>query len=241
MTLPEAAERAGLDRQRYLALEGGSVDRTTDSANLMLTTARAFGLEEIRVAYVDEVMQYMKLDLSSDAPPTIFVDTLQLDVRELKDQAVFVSPSHLLALFDRVGPRETLSSREAVAKQLIELWVTAIFTLSLQDGRDYYIRLVKDDPPDAEVLAIDATAGTLSLMMVEVTRHGNYSKDLHEVIRKKLNKRYQEGTMLVVLVEQAEKVPVADLVEFVRQNNPYNQRICLLGSAAAPEATRSCL
>ena len=42
------------------------------------------GLEELRFSYVDELQQYMKMDLSTDGPLTIFIDTLGFDVRELQ-------------------------------------------------------------------------------------------------------------------------------------------------------------
>ena len=43
-----------------------------------------------------------------------------------------------------------------------------------------------------------------------------HSKDLVEVIGKKLSKKYQEGTVLVVLVEQAESIVVNELDDFIR-------------------------
>ena len=41
-------------------------------------------------------------------------------------------------------------------------------------------------------------------------------------------------TVLIVLVEQAERIMVAELDEFIRTNNPYNQRIFIIGGSTAP-------
>ena len=60
------------------------------------------------------------------------------------------------------------------------------------------------------------------------------SKDLIEVIGKKLRKRYQKGTILVVLVEQAETIHPNELDAFVHANNPYNQQIVIIGGSGAP-------
>ena len=147
---------------------------------------------------------------------------------------MFVSPYHVSDLVERIGFDKTLASRQPVDKQLIELWTTAIFTLSLNTDRDYYVRLVRDDPPDAEVLEIDGTSRSFSGIRVEITQHGSHSKDLVDVVGKKLRNRYHEGTVLIVLVEQAESIMVAELDEFIRTNNPYNQRIFIIGGSTAP-------
>lgn len=84
----------------------------------------------------------MKVDLSAEEPLTTFVDTLRLEVGELKRQAVFVSPRHVIAFVERIGFFKTLASRQPADKQLIELWIAAVFTLCLDRGRDYYVRLV---------------------------------------------------------------------------------------------------
>ncbi len=76
----------------------------------------------------------MNMDLSTDGPLTIFIDTLGFDIRELKEQSVFVSPYHVLTLVERFGFYKTFASRQPADKRLIELWIAAVFTLWL--GRD---------------------------------------------------------------------------------------------------------
>ena len=234
VTSTVAAERAEFDLALYRALEEGSVVRNVDNVGLMVSAARCLGLEEMRFSYVDEIQQYIKVDLSADGPLTIFVDTLRLDARDLKKQSVFVSPSYVLALVERIGFDKTLVSRQLVDKQLIELWITAIFTLCLNRDLDYYVRLVRQDPPDAEVLEINRTAGNLSAIRVEITQHGSHSKNLADVVGKKLRNRYHEGTVIVVLVEQSENILVAELDEFIRKNNPHNQAIFIIVGSKAP-------
>ena len=186
-------------------------------------------MEAARFSYVDEVQQFMKVDLSTDGPQVIFLDSVRLDVRELKEQSVFISPHRVLALVEELGFFETLASRKLVDKQLIELWVAAVFTLVLDDGLDYYVKLARSDPPDVELLRVNAAEGHMDGIMLEITQHGTHSQDLFDVIGKKLRKRYQEGTVLVVLVEKAEEIPVVDLDEFIRANNPHNQHIVIIG------------
>ena len=60
---------------------------------------------------------------------------------------------------------------------------------------------------------------------------GGTRRGLVDVIGKKLRKRYQEGTVVVVLVERAESVPVADLDDFIREDNPYDHRIVIIGGS----------
>ena len=95
--------------------------------------------------------------------------------------------------------------------------------------------MARDDPPDAEVLLMDSTAGKMSVIRLEITQYGSHSKDLVDVIGKKLRKKYQEGTVIVVLVEQAENIILNELDDFIRTNNPYNQNVfIIMGSSQAP-------
>ena len=230
-----AAERAELDPALYRALEEGSAARNVENVGLMVSAAICLGLEEVRFSYVDEVQQqHMKVDLSTDRPLIIFLDRLRFDVRELKEQAVFVSPYQVLALVERIGFYETFASRHPADKQLIELWTAAVFTLCLGRERDYYVRLARDDPPDAEVLEINAADRNLRGISLEITQRGSHSKDLVDVIGKKLRKKYQKGTVLVVLVEQAENILINELDDFIRTNNPYHHRIFIIGGSKTP-------
>lgn len=229
-----AAERAELGPVLYRALEQGSFARNLDNVNLMLTAARRLGMKDARVTYIDEVQQYMKVDLSKEGPLTIFVDTLRLNARDLREQSVFISPSLELAFIERLGFDKTLASRKPVDKQLIELWISAVFTLCLNGDLDYYVRLVKDDPPDTEVLRINGTGENMGVIRVEITQHGSHSKGLADVVGKKLRHKYPEGTVLVVLAEHAEKILVTELDKLIRKNNPHKQRIYIIGGAKEP-------
>jgi len=234
LTSAVAAERAELSLTLYRALEHGSVARTTGNLGLMMSASRCLGMETVRFSYVNEVQQYMKVDLSADGPLIVFIDTWRLDIRDLKEQSAFVSPYHVLALVERIGFYETFASRQLADKLLIEMWIAAVFTLSLGSGRDYYLGLISDNAPDVEVLVVNGTDRRFSGIRVEITRHGSHSKDLIDVIRKKLRKKYQEGTVIVVLVEQAEDILINELDGFIRTNNPYDQRIFVIGGSTEP-------
>ena len=55
-----------------------------------------------------------------------------------------------------------------------------------------------------------------------------------DVIGKKLCKKYEEGTVLAVLVDQQEIIDINELDDFIRANNPYSQRIFIIGGSEAP-------
>ena len=232
ITSARAAKRARLDAARSRALEKGAVQRSQHTIALMVSVARSLSLKSIRASYADEIGQYMRIDLSTDRPLTTFVDNLEVDVTQLKEQGHFVSPYGVLALVEPTGFYTTFESSSPIDKRIVELWIAAVFTLGLGRGRDYYVRLVSDDPPDVEVLVIDRKSTSLNVIRVEITQHGRHSKSLVGVIGKKLLKRYQDGTVLVVLVEQSASVPVADVYEFIRKNNPHHQRIYIIGGGA---------
>lgn len=93
---------------------------------------------------------------------------------------------------------------------------------------------MSDDPPDAEVLVVDRADGAVSTIRVEVAQCGRYSKNVYEVIHKKLLKRYHQGTVIVVLVEESPRLSVADLFDFIRDNNLQNQRVYIVGAGTKP-------
>ena len=236
ITSKVAAECAGIDPALYRRLEEGSAVRSSENLGLMLSAAESLGLKEVRFSFVHEVQQQclkLELPLPTDGPLVLFLDKLRYDVQELKEQSVFVSPYQVLVLVERIGFNEAFASRKPAGKQLIELWIAAVFTLCLGRGRDYYVGLGRYDPPDAEVLGINGTSGDMSLIPLEITQYGIHSRDLAEVVGKKLRKKYQEGTVLVVLVEQAENLLANDLDNFIRTNNPYNQQLFIIGGSEA--------
>ena len=183
------------------------------------------------MSYVDLIDQYLRVGTAANGPLTMLVDTLDSRVAELKDQGHFVSPHRVLGFVDHSGIGPMLDSRQRVDKQMVELWVTAIFTRSLAGDRDYYVRLAKDDPPDTEVLMIDKETNALEMMRVEVTQYTKYSTSVQEVVAKKLGKRYQEGTIFLVLVEETQRFGVFDLYDFIQKHNPQSHRVAIIGGA----------
>ena len=157
--------------------------------------------------------------------------TLDSNIAELKEQGHFVSPHLVLDFVDREGIGPIVNSRTPVDKMMVELWVTAIYTLCLNREHDYYLRLNRDDPPDTEVLIDNSENNTISMLRVEITQHGRHSADLIDVIGKKLRKRYQDGTVLLVLVEEEQRLSIPDLCDFVSKHNPHRQRIFIIGGA----------
>ena len=64
-------------------------------------------------------------------------------------------------------------------------------------------------------------------------QYGKYSESVFEVIGKKLAKRYAQGTVVVVSIEKAAQFLVADLHDFIRDNNPHGQRTFVMGGTGA--------
>ena len=189
-------------------------------------------MESVRVAYIDEIDQYANFDLSSDPSSgriVAFVDTLKADVAELEDIECFLSPDTVLRFLERVGFEATLASRKRADKQMVELLIGSVFTMCLDQHKDYYVKPVKDDPPDVELLVVDRDSFVFTVVRLEITQHGKYSESLFEVIGKKLTKRYHKGTILVIMVEESERFVVAELDKFVRKNNPHGQRLVIIG------------
>ena len=111
---------------------------------------------------------------------------------------------------------------------MVELLSGAVFSMCLDQDKDFYLKPVKDDPPDVELLEVDRDSFEFTMFRLEITQHGKYSESLFEVIGKKLIKRYQKGTILVVMVEETERVEVVDLNEFIQENNPHGQRLVII-------------
>ena len=89
-----------------------------------------------------------------------------------------------------------------------------------------------------EVLVVDRRDAAVSMIRVEVAQCGRYSKNVFEVIRKKLLKRYQEGTVIVVLVEESASISIGDLCDFIRDNNLQNQSVYIVGGGVKPRSIK---
>ena len=230
-----AASRCGIDSSLYIAFEEGSVDRNQDNLGIAASVAKRLGLEEIRISYVEDVQQqYLKLDLYADGPLTIFIDTLRHDVRELEEHSLFVNPHQVFEIVERIGFDELFRSREHADKRLAELWIASVFALSLGQTEDYYVGLIGDNAPDVEVIVVGGQIGRIASIKLEITQHGRHSAGLTDVIEKKLSKKYAEGTVIVVLVEQAEDVRIEELDDFIRANNAFSQEIVIIGGSRTP-------
>ena len=195
--------------------------------------ARHLGLKDLRLSYDEDSDIYWKLDISQRGLPTIFVDTVHWDFEKLREENVWINPSQVLALPARYDFNNVLRSRRSADKQLIELWITSVFSLSCNRDRNYYVRLSESDPPDAEVLAI-GDAGEVIWTGIEITQHGAHSPGLTELIRRKLRTRLPTGTIIVIFVEQAERISLLDLDTVMDHDNPHGQRICIVGRSQEP-------
>ena len=186
-------------------------------------------MESVRATFADEIGQFLNIGLSNERPATVFFEALESDFSGLKDQGHFVAASRVLSFVECIGRSSVLDSNKLIDKAIVELWIAAAFTLGLGGDSAYYVRPVRDDPPDVEVLVVDAATAEVSAIRVEVTRCTRHSKDAFEVIRKKLLKRYHEGTAIVVLIEESTNIGIRELCDFVQNNNIEDRRVYIIG------------
>ena len=230
ITSARAAKRAGVSWNRYRDIETGQVRRSRRSVQKLVEVAKRLGLASVRVCYVDATGEYMRVGVARNEPETIFVDGHDSPVGDLKAQRHFIGPHIVVDFLNREGITPVANSRKSVDKMMVELWVTAIYALSLSDDYEYYVR-PSDDPPDTELLIVDRKSNTMDVRKVEITRFGMYSAELTDVIGKKLRRRYEKGTVLLVFVERTYDVHVVDLYNFVQKHNPHGQEIVIIGGA----------
>ena len=122
---------------------------------------------------------------------------------------------------ERVGFEVIRASTKPADRRLVQMMSACVLTMCLDRETSYYVRPVKDDPPDVELQGIERDDSLPPVVGVEITHQGKHSASLFDVIGKKLAKRYQKGTMLVVMVEERTTVDVAELDEFTRKSNPH--------------------
>ena len=164
----------------------------------------------------------------------MFLETLQANIAKLHDFGCFLSPDAVFGFVEDAGFDATLAFRKPADKQVIELFIASVLTMCLNRDKDYYVRPVKDDPPDVELLGVERDGSFSPLGRLEITQHGKFSKSLFDVIGNKLTKRYQKGTTLVVMVEETETIEVGELDKFIRNHNPRGQRLFVIGCNGQP-------
>lgn len=234
LTSGRAASQAGVTKAQYRALEKGRVPGNQHILRKLVEVCRRLGLRSVRAAYVEEIGQYANIDLSRDRwkePLTAFVDVVEVEVARLQDIQCFVSPDAVFRFFERIGFQTMMASRKRADKQMVELLTGATFTLFLDESNDYNVMAVRDDPPDVEVLAVERETRALNTMKLEIAQVGKHSKSVFEVIGKKLGKIYEQGTVLVVVIEETERFLVADVHEFIQENNRHGQKVFILSGA----------
>ena len=163
---------------------------------------------------------------------------MEVDFPNLKDQGCFIAAARVMSIVNRMDITTFLTtfleSRNRMDKNIAELWIAVAFTLGGPDDVACYARCAKDDPPDVELLLIDRANLTLRLERVEVAQCTKYSRDVFEVIRKKLLKRYHEKTDIVVLVEEPVRLFIGELGEFIRDNNRQGLSVYIIGARESP-------
>lgn len=230
ITPAKAARKVGINTVRYRRLESGKVARNKENVARMISVARSLGMDSVRVTYVDELQKYMKIDISDKQYFSIFIDSLSSNISELKDMGHFVSPYNIFALVDEIGLDSILECKNSIDKEIFELWVTALFSLGMDShNQAHYVRPVRDNVPDTEILTAKYESGDIQETKIEITQYRKHSENIYEIIKKKLMKRYDEDTVVVVLADKKEEIYVADLYEFIHKNNSDNRRLYIIG------------
>ena len=225
----KAASKVGIDKFRYRRLENCNVTRNRENAVLMISVAEKLGIEAVRMSWVPEIQQYMKLDTSPKRVFTVFVDSMSWNILDLKDMGYFVSPSCLIPLVKEIGVETIWECKNSIDKAMFELLVSAVVTLGMnRQGRDHYVRLVKDIAPDTEILTTDHVSHRVHMTKLEVTRYSWHEQNIYDVIKKKLRKRYAEGTVIVIFVSLEVSITVAELLNVIHTENTDDWPVCLL-------------
>lgn len=226
ITTVAAAKRAGINNLGYKQLEGGKVTGDENTVISMASVARGLGLDSVRMSYIEELATYMRYDLSGERPLTLFVDSISSNLSELREKGLFASPYNIFRLVDNIGQDRIVACQNEIDKAIFELWVTAVFSLSRDSSnREHYVRLVRDNAPDTEILTADYEARDIQVARVEVTHYNKHSKDIYEVIKKKLMKQYDENTAIIIYTSKNDEVRLAELYDFIRKNNSDNRQV----------------
>ena len=221
-----AAKKAGITSHIYKMIESGKVTKNVDTFATMISVARSLGLDSVRMLYVEEYETYMRYNLEKEQPFTLFVDSISSNVHEQREMGHFVSPYNIFRLADKIGMDTIIASQNAIDKEIFELWVTAVFSLSL-DSRNsaYYVRLVRDNAPDTEILEADFKESNIQIIKIEVTHYNKHSDNIYEIIKKKLTKRYDKNTVIVIYTSKNDEIYVNDLYDFIQKNNSDKRQI----------------
>ena len=106
ITPAQAASRTGVAVDRYRTLEKGSAPSSDEFLREQVSVCRCLGVASVRTTYVQEIGQYVNIDLSRDAwmePVTGFLDILEVDIAELPDRECFVSPAVVFGFLERIA------------------------------------------------------------------------------------------------------------------------------------------
>lgn len=226
LTQAEVAKKIGIKQSYYAKMEDGKTLLSPKQVNYMLDAARSMGIQQLKYSYINELRRHIMLDLKNKE---MFFHSHIYSVQELKEQGVFISPHKIFALADKIDLSLKLSRGDKVDLVLLELWVAAHFAFVIKKNKDQklYLRPVREEYPDAEILNLNK--GEMKLLKVEVTHYSRYSKDIYDVLKKKLGKRYDENTFTVVFVSRKDTLNLNDLNRFIKQHNSNNQKIWILG------------
>ena len=128
ITVFQAAKRARIGNTRYRALEDGRIPRTEHNTRVLISVATRLGLESVRLSVENEAKVCLNLDMLAPCP-TLFIDVVETDIRELKEFQYFVRPFVVFSFVRHIGLRRLFESREF--EHIAKLWVAALFSLSL--------------------------------------------------------------------------------------------------------------
>lgn len=111
----------------------------------------------------------------------------------------------LIETVEKIGAQKFFSSPEENIKKARENVAEYFFILGLKkiSGLDWFLRQPHNDPPDFELMTITSNPITITLdpfELVEIPGRCKIFEEMHEIVKRKLNKGYAKKYHLLIFV-----------------------------------------
>lgn len=161
------------------------------------------------------------------------------NLSELPDN-LMLSPKFLFdwwgEVIERFGNEAALNNKSPDFKLARELWVAGVFACCkrLSSGKEHWVSAVSDQAPDALVayFDVDHIGANRQIYQIEVTEYNKNSESIQHTLKKKLDKAYHPTTRIICYMTYVQgdgEVDVIEMMNYVKDNNPRNYEVWLLG------------
>ena len=142
-------------------------------------------------------------------------------------QHPIVLRDNLIDTISKVGAVKFFSSPSEKIKKVRESMAEYFFILALEKatGQDWFLRQLKNDPPDFELMAAGGNLITLTLFeLVEIPGRCQTFEEMMDIIQRKLKKGYGKGLSLLIFVNNEKSREWTDLLHQQLKNyHPFKE------------------